>query len=393
MIRIFLLVLVIVLVLSSVGYKYHEWNTINGLSNLYNSSWKQEFKTVESGNKKSDDFLKFSDEVFGEKYTNDNFFKQYSELKGKLNLSIENQEEYIRLLNQNKDKYKAMKSASTILVGSQGDFAKKLINFQIEYLDNEIENANRYLANLYLQVGLFDVFHDKGITENYDAAITANKNNLIKNFSDISSIQSYTTSDFKFSHEEDIKKYFPDGYSALKKYKDYLSTYYLVVQDIVNGDLDSASYKYTDISNNVASLTLNYNGLFSTGDDQRISRDKDIVSAVSNGAELIKQFKKNNLGKYPLLKEIKTWKEDLVLCEMYNFKSGTIYKSVTSKYPSSKNFDDLLNELSSVNPKTDFVDKDFDKSVVNFINDDKKIEFQCKDKIDGDTLTFSFKKS
>lgn len=370
------------------GYKYYEWNTIRQLSELYNSAWKQEFKTVESGAKKSDDYFQFVDQINGPKSTNDSYLKQYPDLKGRLNLLIENAENYKNFINQERDKYKAIRSSASILFGSQGNFVKKLSDYQIKYLDNEIENNSRNLTALYLQANLNEVFKDKIITASYDDKINANKNNLYKNFSDISTIQSYTVSDFKFNHEDKIKQYYPEGYAALQKYKDYLSTYYLVVQDIINGDLDSASYKYTNISNNVASLTLNYKGLFGGGNDERINRDKDIVEAVSNGAALIKQLKKNGLGKYPFLQEVKTWKEDLVLCQMYNFKSG-VYNLVTSKYPSAKNFDDLLNELSNVNPKTDFVDKDFDKSVLNFTNDVKKIEFICKDKVEGDTLTFS----
>lgn len=380
-----------VIALLSGGYKYHEWNTISQLSDLYNSAWKQEFKSVESGVKKNNDYFQFVDQINGPKTTNDSYIKQYPDLKSKLNLLIENKEDYNNFIKQERDKYKAIRSAASILFGQQGDFAKKLSDYQIKYLDNEVENSNRYLTALYLQADLNEVFNDKTITASYEDKITENKNNLYKNFSDISTIQSYTGSDFKFNHEDKIKQYYPEGYTALQKYKDYLSTYYLVVQDIINGDLDSASYKYTNISNNIASLTLNYKGLFSTGDDHKIGRDKDIVDAVSNGAALIKQFKKNNWGRYPLLPEIKTWKEDLVLCKMYDFKSG-VYNLVTSKYPTSKNFDDLLKELSNVNPRTDFVDQDFDRSVVTYTNDDKKLEFQCKDKVDGDTITFTITK-
>ncbi|MDO8657599.1 MAG: hypothetical protein Q7K55_02565 [Candidatus Levybacteria bacterium] len=387
-----LLIVATILILLGIGYKYYEWNTIKQLSDLYNSGWKQEFKIVEAGTQKGSDFFDFYDEVFGPKSTNDSFIKNYDELKGKLNIFIENEESYLKIAEQNKVKYSTIKSNSSILMGQRGNFVKNLTDLQLRYLDNEIENMHRYIASLYLQLNLLDVFYDKALSENYDQKMTANKANLSKNFSDISPLQSYTNSDFKFNHEDEIKKYLPEGYAGLQKYKEYLSTYYLVVQDIINGDLDSASYKYTTIANNVASLTLNYKGLFGTGNDERINKEKAIVEDVSNGAALIKNFKKNNLGKYPVLPEIKIWKEDLVLCQMYDYKSVTIYNSLTSKYPTSKNFDDLLKELSNVNPKTDFVDKDFDKSIVTFTNDDKKIEFQCKDNVDGDTLTFSFTK-
>lgn len=392
--RIALLILVFILILLGVGYKYYEWQAVKNLSDLYNSSWKQEFKTVVNNIKTGDDFFQFQKDTFAAKDFTDSFTKNYSDLKGKLNLYLESEEEYKNLVIQDRDKYLALKSSSAFLFGPQGDFVKKVIDSQLKYYDDELENANRNSTGSYLWSGLLSVWYDKGIVDAYEKKIGTTYTNIPKYFSDISTIQSYTNSDFKFSHEDEIKKYFPGGYDSLQKYRDYLSTYYLVVQDIVNGDYQSAAYKYTNISNNIASLTINFKDFFNAqADDQRINRDKEIVDVVSNQANLIKQFKKNGLGKYPLLPAINKWKEDLVLCQMYDFKAVTVYNSVTSKYPTSKNFNDLLNELSGINPRTDFVDSSFDKSVVTFINDDKKIEFQCKDKIDGDTLLFPTKKS
>ena len=392
--RIILLVLVFILILLGVGYKYYEWNTVKSLSDLYNSSWKQEFKTVENNIKTGDDFYSFQKDTFASKNITDAFTKNYTDLKGKLNLYLESEEQYKNLVVQDRNKFLALKSSASFLLGPQGDFVKKVVDLQLKYYDDELENANRNATGSYLWSNLLSVWYDKGIVDAYEKKIGTKYNNIPTYFSDISTIQSYTNSDFKFSHEDDIKKYYPGGYSALQKYKDYLSNYYIVVQDIVNSDYQSAAYNYTNISNNIASLTINFKDFFNAqADDQRINRDKEIVDVVSNEANLIKQFKKNGLGKYPLLPPINTWKEDLVLCQMYDFKAVTVYNSVTSKYPMSKNFNDLLNELSGINPRTDFVDGSFDKSTVTFTNDDKKIEFQCKDKYDGDTLSFPTKKS
>jgi hypothetical protein len=392
--RIVLLSIIFVLILLGIGYKYYEWQVVKNLSDLYNSSWKQELKAVENSVKAGDDFFQFQEDTFAAKDFTASFTKNYDDLRGKFNLYIESEEGYKNLINQNRNKYLVLKSSSSFLFGPQGDFVRKVVDLQLKYYDDEIENTNRNVAGSYLLSNLLSVLYDKGIVDAYEKKIGTTYANIPKYFSDISTIQSYTKNDFKFSHEDEIKKYFPGGYESLQKYRDYLSTYYLVVQDIVNGDYQSAAYKYTNISNNIASLTINFKDFFNTqADDQTTNRDKEIVDIVSNQANLIKQFKKNGLGKYPLLPTINKWEEDLVLCKMYDFKAVSVYNSVTLKYPASRNFDDLLKELSGVNPRTDFVDSSFDKSVVVFTNDDKKIEFQCKDKYDGDILTFTTKKS
>lgn len=389
-IRKLLLVFALSFFLIGIGYKYYEWNLLKNLSNLYNTSWKQELKTVERGGKAGDEFFKLQADTFSEKAAADSLVKNYKELSGKLNLYIENEEEYLRLIRQNKDKYLALKTPPLFLFGPQGNFGKETVNLQLKYYDSEEENANRNIASLYLWSNLLSVLRDKSIVEAFEKKIGSNYKNVSKYFSDISTIQSYTENSYRFSHQEEIDKYFPGGLETLQKYKSYLSTYYLVVEDIVNGDYDSAAYKYTNISNNIASLSLNLDSIFNAqADEQRVSNNKKIVEAVSNQASLIKRFKKNNLGKYPFLSTINKWKEDLVLCQMYDFKTLAIYYSITSNYPTAKNFNDLIIELSSVNPKTEIVDNDFDRDVVMFTNDDDRIEFQCKDEADGDTLIFT----
>lgn len=390
--RLALLVVVSIFLILGITYKYFEWNTLKTLSDLYNSSWKNEFKIVEQNTKKYDDLAQFQNTIFNSKDP-DSFSKNYIDLNSKLNLLTESEQQYLSTIKDSRDKYINLQKSTAFLIGQRGDFAKKLIDLQIKYYNDEIESGQRGDANLYLESDLYSLWNDKGLVDSFDKKISPDaKTNIPKYFADIAPLQSYTKSDFTLNHSDEIKQYFPDGYDALNKYKDYLSNYYIVVQDIVNGDYNSAAYNYTTISNNISNLTLNFKGIFSSGKDQQIERSKNIADEVSNGITLIKQFKKNNLGKYPILPAVSIWKEDLVLCQLYDFKSTTIYHNVTSKYPSSKNFSDLLNELSDVNPKTDSVDKDFNKSIVTYTNDDKKIEFKCKDIVDGDTLTFSFTK-
>ena len=86
------------------------------------------------------------------------------------------------------------------------------------------------------------------------------------------------------------------------------------------------------------------------------------------------------------------WSEDLVLCQMYNYKSSYYY-DVTSSYPTSKTVSDLIKELSTISPKTTNIDDKFDKSVMTFKNSDKRLDFTCKDKVSNTSLKYFITKN
>ena len=114
---------------------------------------------------------------------------------------------------------------------------------------------------------------------------------------------------------------------------------------------------------------------------------KNTIETVTNKVNAINTFQEEDLGSYPALPKISKWKEDLVLCQLYAYKSQ-FYNLITGKYPEATNFDELLIKLSQVAPKTDDVDRKFDKSVIKFTNNDKEITFECTDKEDSKTFVF-----
>jgi hypothetical protein len=163
---------------------------------------------------------------------------------------------------------------------------------------------------------------------------------------------------------------------VLDRYRAYFSSYYSVAKDAVNSDYESVQYKLSKLEETRTNLNVNFADLFSEGKNKNTENAKNIIQLVSDEAYLIKDFKSKGLYKYPLLANVNNWDEDLMLCQMYDYKSS-VYHNMTTKYVSAKTTKDLLNELSSISPSTSLVDSQFDTKTINFTNNDKAITFKC----------------
>ena len=177
--------------------------------------------------------------------------------------------------------------------------------------------------------------------------------------------------------------------SYLKKYRDFFSTYYAIAEDYAKEDFDSASYKYTRLQQDALSMNDAGEDVFEQYEERDNEGTKKIISTVAKQTELIKDFYKNNLHRYPLLTEVSAFDEDLVLCQLYTYKSFSLYENIMGEYPSAMNFDDLLIELSSVAPRTDKLDKLFNKQQVDYYQNNKEISFRCKSKVTDKKFTFT----
>lgn len=384
-VRTFLIVAFIVFLFVGVGYKYFEWNTLNTLSQLYNSSWNKEFNLIEAENKNSKDFGTLLEKVLTSKTYPDDLKTNYDELIGKLRLVIASQEEYNNAIKSNKQQFDQLNTA--LLFGRRGELAKKLIKDQSNYYSFEINNADYSDASNWLGYNMLSAWKDQVIADKFSNTIIKDPlNSIPKYFPNISALEKYTSNNFKFDHEDLIKQYLPNGYEALNRYKAYFSGYYSVTKDVVNGDYESTRYKLAKLSETRTNLNINFFDLFSEGNSKRIENAKNIILLVSDGAALIKDFKNKGLYRYPLLKSVNNWDEDLVLCQMYNYKSS-VYHNMTTKYVSAKTVTDLLNELSTAPPNTTTIDSQFDKKTMSFTNDDKAVTFKCTGKLNK-TYTF-----
>lgn len=375
----------ILLLILCVGYKYYEWTTLQKLSTFYNQTWTQEFGLVQDENKNIQPYLDLREKIY-DKNTKNTLVNSYDEYVGSLRLIISSQESYLDTIKQNNNAYSEINTF--FLFGERGNFAKNLVSSQKQYYKYEINDAEISDAYNWLNYNITTVLRDYEILQSFGNNITSNTaTNISKYFQDLYPVEKYIRTDFKFEHEDDIKIYYPNGYDALTKYKNYFSNYYSVIQDIVNGYNDSATYKLSTAKEAGTNLNISFADFYNQNNETTIKNAKNIIQIISNEANSIKDFKTKKLFKYPLLSNIGSWKEDLVLCQMYNFKSG-LYHGISTNHIKAKDATSLLSELSIISPSTKFVDGKFDKSVLKIVNDDKKIQFTCLDKNSNTTYQF-----
>jgi hypothetical protein len=369
----------------SIGYKYYEWSTLNKLSRLYNASWNKELNLTESENKNLKVYNILLGEVFSSKNFSDELIASYDELVGSLKLVAASEEEYRKTLEKNKQDFNQI--STMFLVGNRGKFAKKLVDDHLKYYFHGLDNVNYLIAERWLAFNMLSVWKDLEIVDKFSGKIQKNAStNIPKYFADISILEKYTNNSFKFEHEDFIKQYLPNGFETLNRYKSYFSTFYSVTKDMVNEDYESVQYKLSKLGETRTNLNINFVNLFKEGEEKRIENTQNIIQLMVDEVYIIGDFKRKDMGRYPLLAGINNWESDLVACRMYQSKSW-VYYNITSKYVVSKTFKDLLVEFSSIPPSTDLIDDSFNTEVVNFTNDDKSIVFKCTGRMNN-TYTF-----
>lgn len=395
-IRNLLIALFIIVILLFVGYKYFEWKTFSDLSNAYNNSYVKEIKYVSAITPPTNDFFKelYNNKQFGKPKDNQDYLEGLTTISDKLNIVVNNQEGYVDLLNGNVTTFTTLKNSANLLFGERGDVARKIVNDQLAYYSDEIKQANINLASLYATEILFSIYRDNVTVNDFNKVIgsSTSQSDINQYFSEISSLEKYSNSDYKFDKEDFIKSYYPSFVDKIDNWKMYFSSYYKAEKDFSVGNTDIAKLELQAVTDNAYNSYIDYSSLFNEQSSKNTELSKDILKLVSEQASAIKDYKMKGFYKYPLLKSVNVWKEDFVLCQMYNFKTN-IFNTITSKYPSAKTVSGLINELSSINPKTDNVDNTFDKSAMKFTNTDNKLEFTCIDKYTGDKVNFTTLKS
>ncbi len=385
-VRNLLITLFLFIILVGIGYKYYEWSQLQNLATLYNQSWTQELNLVQEENKNYITFLDLYKKVTDKEASKEEFTKSYSELIGDLRLTITSQENYLSTVKQNADLYSNINVS--FLRGERGDFANKLVSHQKQYYTYEIDDARISDAANWLVYNMITAWNDMGTVGRFSDEISNNPLTAIpKYFPDLSPIQKYTNNDFEFEHGIDIQKYYPNGYDALTKYKDYYVSYYMTGQNYANGDSQSAAYTFSTLKEKGTSLNYNFSDLFKQETNHLNDNANNIIQIVAQESNDIKNFESQGLSKYPFLSKIASMKVDLVLCQMYDFKAKT-YHSITTNYIKANNVSSLLSELSTIPPSTQLVDVKFDKKSLDLINDDKKIQFTCIDKTDNTKYQF-----
>ena len=382
--------LILVLILF-VGYKYFEWKTFSDLAKIYNSSWLRELTLTsesQTPNKEFYDELS-NNKSFQQPKNREAFVMGVDEVNAKLNIVINNTEGYSDQLEQDKELFLKLKNKTNFLVGQRGDIAKKIVNIQLAYYNLEQEGSKINLAAAYGISALFNIWKDTATLNDFlDKIGSSTDATLIgKYFGDLAPLEKYTRTNFKFEHEDEITKYYPDFASKIKNYKKYFASYYAVEKDFSVGNTETAKLELQSVTDNWANLSIDYSSLGNEQSSKLMDDVKETLKLVSDQSMTIKDYKLKKLYKYPLLPNVDVWKEDLVLCQMYDYKTNYYY-TVTSKYPTAKTVSELIKELSKISPKTDNVDNRFDKSAMKFVNSDKKLDFTCIDKYSGTRLNY-----
>lgn len=384
------------LLVIGIGYKYFEWKTFSDVSNSYNTSYFDELKFVSEMGPSSDELTNemLNNKQFNHSKNSSDYLQGLGTVENKLDVVINNEEGYLDLLKSKLALFSQLQIRTNLLLGERGSIGKKIVNNQVAYYQDEIKGTNIYLGTLYADQILYEVYRDQVALNDFSNAVgsSTNASYISQYFYEIAALEKYTNGNFKFDKEDFVNNYFPSFVSKINDKKKYFSAYYMAEKDFTVGNTDTAQLELQAAIDTWSNTQIDYSSLYKEQYSTATDIDKDVLILVSDQAAAIKDYKSKQLFKYPLLKEVSVWKEDFVLCQMYDFKSS-VYHTITSNYPVSKNIPDLIKELSSISPKTDNVDRTFDKTAMEFTNTDKALEFTCTDKYTGEKLNFTYTKS
>lgn len=392
--RYVLIILLALLFLGSFVYKYQERLLLKKLVNSYNERLVQELALIEQSDKVNDETAElFVELLTNEGLSDEEYLQKLQDLQGKTRLVINGDENYIKTLTKNKEIFENLQNKAKLFVGRRGKFARDFIDKQLQYYNNELEMAQRNLTSDYLVLGIFSVMRDREIMNQFQAKTASNpEEDIPYYYADISVLEKYTRSEFSFEKEEEIKRLHPYGYEALERNKEYMESYYSIVKDYVAGDLESAAYKFSRLSEAELNLNIDFERLFDEGERENIELGKKILEVSFSKLNDVKQFKENSLGAYPIVGEINGWKEDLELCQLYQYKYSVV-NAITDSYPQASNFDELIVELSRVAPKSDNLDSKFDRNYINYSGNEEEARFVCKDPESNKEFVYTIEKS
>lgn len=375
---IFFTLLALVVIVAG-GYKYYEWYTLNSFAKTYNDTWNNELKMAQTLNTTTNEYYALINT--DEERTSEDLDKLLSQNS----LIIDQAGQYKEIVQKNKKTYEDMNKQPDLFPGNKKEFSNELTTLKLSYYDQELANIEKATVALYFFNNLFTTGKDGIILQEFEEKAQGDTS-YYNNIQEVVALKKYTEDNYTFEHEDEIKKDFPKAYDFLKKTEAFYGTYYEVVEDFAKGDLESAGYKATKLQEDALDLNIDSEELLK--DPKYKDELKKSLETVSKQTLLIKDFEKNNVTKYPLLPSVTDYEEDLVVCHFYAYKSMDLYHEVMHEYPKAKNVTELIRELDKISPRTEALDKSFDKNSLSFSNNNKKISFVCSDKEQKDRFTF-----
>lgn len=392
--RIVIVVACVLLLFLGIGYKFQEYNHLKNLVDTYQSVLTGKLTHIEEYNNSQEEGYKHLKTYLSQKPNTPikDTLSNLDQVIKSAKLIQDIVQDYEKRVNEDREKFQAIRKSKLFLVGSVQGFSDKLLNSIDSYYQEEAQTAKNNKMSLDFSINLYETLKDYSIALNYsDTSAKLPAEKVAATFYELSSLEKYARDDFSFRNEEEIKKSMPYEYEILTKYRQYLKSYYTVVKDYVNGNYDSAAYKATRLTTDASNLTVDWSRIGEWDEAERVKRGKTILEHLITQLALLKELKQNGLGKYPYMNEIIFNKKDLLLCHLYSYKKG-IYNLITSEYPKAKTTEELFEELSTVSPKTNEFDNEFDKDSINYTNNDEKIEFVCKDKESNKSYIFTTSK-
>jgi len=381
-------------------YKFFEYKLISDLAFRHSASLVEEL-TFEAENDKTEQertnvvLLAFGIEAEpidkNSKEKNKTIEEIFDDAISAIKIEKEKSNQYLDILENNNKEFIKLKKFSKLIVGKRGNFVKEFISNQSEYYQETKKYVMDMNTDSDMVMSLITIKKDWNNIDNFLLKTSNLNKNYSKYFNVISSLDKYTDQNFKFLNEDKIKIRSPYAFEMLSRNKEYFSVYYQIIKDFVEGDDESGTYKLSKLNNILANFNFDYERIFGENSESNLEHSKYNAKIILRQIQLITNFKTNNLGKYPLVKEVGGWKDQLLLCDSYQYRVG-IYYGITNKLVKSTNHKDLLNEFNLAGVQVVNEDQFFDETNLLISESDKLLTFTCIDKDTGSKYSIAYRK-
>lgn len=377
-----LLVVILLITLGLLTYKYYEWKTVKDLQNLFSQTQFEEMTRNEDYHKQDKEISELI-KSFGA--TQSATAKKPSEIIDQIISKADVHNGFIKtdidLTKESQKKFISQSQNAKYIFRQRGQYLKDItFNLNLAYDKSlEISNDSYIQSNAFQNV--FALWKDNATVTAFNLKIGKDfKDNVPKFVNELSSLSKYASSNYKLREEDQIKDNYPGLFEYISNYKKYLGSFYGIMNNYASGDLQSAAYKSAIYDQTSKKINQDIASLIDENKDKRVQRVQDFLKYQFKVVESIKQLNTDKLNRYPFTATLNKWNEDLALCHLYDSKIG-LYKTLTKELPKSQNKEDLFKDLATITPKSDALDKQIDQSQTAYSTTEKEIILTCTDPI------------
>lgn len=377
-------------------YKFYEYKITKSFIDLYDKNVEKELGFLSDQSFIISDYIESMDTYYdqygdeGEVGTDLNADALISSLDNVIDSNkrtINYWDDYINILTSNKRGYDNFKDKTKLIFGKNKTNINSIINSWDYYYDNKLESATDFRIYTYGLLEMHKRDRDYLYVYKFEDKVSDYTDNekVNDNFYLLSSIEKYTDKNYTYPNEEEINTMNPYLHEILAKKGDFLSIYYLFMKDMLNGDEISAGYKTSTLERASKNLSVDYDRIFA--EDVSQESNKDTLRALINIEKFLGELENYNFDKLPFIEDVQSSNNEYQVCNFYFFKAG-VYENVTGKYPEAKNTEDLINELSILEPNSDMIDNSVNKNLIEFANNEDEASFKCLNEYNNRVLEF-----